>query len=169
MTKKTPLTKEEMKLIKADIAKSSNELIYSFVAIILINIIGLFIIFTINIPSDIVSPNTLAVFLILITLGILWYFSYKKLKGPIGDYNAGIKLVYQGVIADKNTHTEYLSYRGTVSNMYTQPKVVSHYIYLKDIPFYLTKEDYQKYFIGEHIKISLTKKTKKIIKIEKLN
>ncbi len=157
---KEPLNNNDKKAIKSDIIQGIVSFVMVLLVVIVVYFTGLFFInkFEYNDKYIIIYTSIVSV--------ITGFLFYNKLKNPIGDYRAKSKQVLIGIITDKKESTNYGWHTSALANKVSQPKLVIYYLQIDDATYFVEKELFEQFEIGDKVKVSLTSKTNKLLNMK---
>jgi hypothetical protein len=162
-----PLSHEEIKTIKG----ARNQVLASFIAIGLIVsiLIGSFLV--VILKSNAFAENTNIIFagLLALIISTFIFFLYRGINKHIKDLKAGTKEVFQTIIDDKNTHTNWGWHGNAVLDLASKgsPRLVEYYLITGEYKYFVDEETYQLIKPGDRIEISLTHHSGIILGIKK--
>ena len=117
---------------------------------------------TFPISKDILFWSIFSI-VVLLYAGIM----FKALRPATLDLMRKIKIVQLEIIKDKKFKTSHSYHVSAPADLTNQPVLKEYFFKLNDIELQVSEQEYKNFEIGDRIKISITKYTKKVIQIEK--
>ncbi|MFN3404810.1 MAG: hypothetical protein ACK40G_11980 [Cytophagaceae bacterium] len=158
-----PLSSDDRKIIIGELIQ--NVISYVLILIIITVTYVASRIFLKETKLNFINNNFTKTHLDILFIFIIIIFAWIKFKS-VRYLVSGKKIIFTGVISEKIIQTNFALQGNIPANLVTSPKLSEYYLHIDGVSYFIPKEIYYKFEIGEKVKLSYTTDKKTLLKIE---